>query len=99
MFFQIVFISLLQFVLGLLLCFAGFRLFVILLPVFSFFAGFLLTAQAIQQLFGGGFLATASSWVFGFVVGLLCAAAAYFFFYAAVVILAASAGYELGVGL
>jgi hypothetical protein len=99
MFLQTVFISLLLFGLGLPLCFAGFRLFVILLPVFGFFAGFLLTAQIIQQLVGGGFLVTASSWVFGFVIGILCAVAAYYFYVAAIVILAVTVGYELGVGL
>lgn len=99
MFFQTVFVSLLALFLGASLCFAGYRLFVILLPVWSFFVGFLVTAQVIQELFGGGFLATAGSWVFGFVVGGLCALAACFFFYAAVAVLAASAGYELGVGI
>jgi hypothetical protein len=99
MFFQIVFVSLLALLLGLAFCFAGFRLFVLLLPVWGFFAGFLVTAQAIQQLFGGGFLATTGSWVVGFLVGVVCAIAAYFFYYAAVAVLAATAGYELGVGL
>lgn len=96
---QIVLVSLLALLLGLALCFAGYRLFVILLPLWSFFAGFLVTAQVIQELFGGGFLATVGSWVFGFVVGGLCALAAYFVYYAAVVVLAVSAGYELGVGI
>jgi len=99
MFLQTVFVSLLLFGLGVSLCCAGFRLFVILLPVFGFFAGFLLTAQVIQQLSGDGFLVTASSWVFGFVIGILCAVAAYYFYVAAVVILAVVVGYELGVGL
>lgn len=99
MFFQTVFVSLLALFLGVALCFGGYRLFVILLPVWSFFSGFLVTAQVIQELFGGGFLATIGSWVFGFIVGGLCALAAYFFFYAAVAVLAASAGYELGVGI
>ncbi|HEX8033717.1 MAG TPA: DUF4203 domain-containing protein [Ktedonobacterales bacterium] len=99
MFFQIVFVSLLEIVLGVGLCFAGFRLFTILLPLFGFFAGFLVTAQAIQELFGGGFLATISSWVFAFIVGAFCAVAAYFFYYAAIAVLAATVGYELGVGL
>lgn len=99
MFFQIVFVALLQCLIGLALCFAGFRLFVILLPVFGFFAGFLVTAQAIQEVFGGRFLATASSWVFGFVVGALCALVAYLFYYGAVVVLAATVGYEFGVGI
>jgi hypothetical protein len=99
MFVQTVFISLLQVVLGLALCFAGFRLFVMVLPVLALFGGFLITAQVIQELFGGGFLISAGSWVLGIVVGLLCAVAAYYFFYAAVIVLAATVGYELGVGL
>jgi hypothetical protein len=85
--------------LGLAACFAGFRLFVILLPIWGFFAGFISTAQAIQQLFGGGFLATVSSWVIAFVIGVLFAVMAYFFYYAAVIVLAATVGYEIGVGL
>lgn len=98
MFVQTIFVALLLLVLGVALCAAGFRLFVILLPVYAFFAGFLVTAEAIQQLFGGGFLATIASWVFAFVVGLIFAVVAYLFYYAAIVILAGTAGYELGVG-
>lgn len=99
MFFQTIIVSLLALALGLVTCFAGFRLFVILLPIWGFFAGFLATAQAIQQLFGGGFLATISSWVVAVVVGVLFAVVAYLFYYAAIVVLAATVGYELGVGL
>lgn len=99
MFLQIVFVSLLQLLFGLAFLLGGFRLFVLLLPLWGFFAGFLVTAQALQELLGGGFLASISSWVFGFVVGALCAVAAYFFYYAAVTILCATVGYELGVGL
>jgi hypothetical protein len=99
MFVQTIFVSLLLLLLGLLLCFAGFRFFVLLLPLFGFFAGFLVTAQTIQELFGGGFLSTVGSWVAGFVIGLLCAVGAYLFYVLAVAILAATVGYELGVGL
>lgn len=99
MFFQTIFVALLLLTLGVLICAAGFRLFVILLPVYAFFAGFLATAEAIQQLFGGGFLATVASWVFAFFMGLVFAIAAYFFYYAAITILAATVGYELGVGV
>lgn len=99
MFVQTVVVSLLALLLGLVLCFAGFRFFVLLLPLWAFFAGFLVTSQAIQELFGDGFLATTSSWVFGFVIGIACALVAHYFFYGAVVVLAASVGYELGVGI
>jgi hypothetical protein len=98
MFFEIVIMSLIAMLVGLAVTFFGFRLFVILLPIWAFFAGFLATAQAIQELFGGGFLATVSSWVFALVVGVMFAVAAYFFYYAAIAILAATVGYELGVG-
>ena len=40
MFFQTVFWSLLIILLGLGLCFAGYRFFMILLPIWGFFAGF-----------------------------------------------------------
>ena len=99
MFFQTVLVSLLMLSLGLATCFAGFRLFVILLPIWGFFAGFITTSQAIQQLFGGGFLATVSSWVIAVVIGALFAIVAYFFYYAAVIVLAATVGYEIGIGL
>lgn len=99
MFFQTVFVAVLALLLGLVVCFAGFRLFVILLPIWGFLAGFVATAQAIQELFGGGFLATLTGWVFGLVIGLLFGLAAYFFYYAAVVILAATVGYEIGVAI
>jgi hypothetical protein len=99
MFFQTIVLAVLALLLGLAVCFFGFRLFVLLLPLWAFFAGFLATAQAVQELFGGGFLATVSSWVFGLAIGVLFAIAAYFFYYAAIVILAATVGYEIGVGI
>jgi len=98
MFFQIVFAALLQLLIGLALCFAGFRVFVLVLPIIGFFGGFVVTAQAILELFGGGFLATVSGWVFGFVVGVFAAVIAYFFYYGAVVVLAGVFGYELVTG-
>lgn len=99
MFIQVIFTALVQIVLGLALCFAGYRVFVLALPVFGFFGGFIVTAGAIQELFGGGFLATASGWVFGFVVGICCALLAYFFYTAAIIILAAVFGFEVGIGI
>ena len=99
MFFETIFVSLLLLLLGLALCCAGYLFFVALLPVLGFFSGFLVTAESIQELFGGGFLATVSSWVMGFVVGIVFAVAAYFFYYAAVAILAGMVGYELAVGV
>jgi hypothetical protein len=76
----------------------GYRLALILLPIWGFFAGFIFGAQVLQEFFGDGFLATTASWVVGVVIGLLFAVLSYLFWYVAVVILFASIGYWLGWG-
>ncbi|HLE13231.1 MAG TPA: hypothetical protein VI776_00675 [Anaerolineales bacterium] len=79
--------------------FAGYRFFLFLLPVWGFFFGFMLGAQTLQALFGTGFLADVTSWVFGLVVGLVFAVLSYLFYIVAVAVIAGSLGYALGVGL
>jgi len=74
----------------------GYRLALILLPIWGFFAGFLIGAQAIQALVGGAFLGTAPiGWVVGGVIGLAFGALSYAFWYVAVVIALGSVGYWL----
>src|SRR5215831_19384520 len=99
MFFQTVLVSLLLILLGLALTFAGYRFFVILLPIWGFFAGFQFGATIFTDLFGQGFLSTAISWVVGLLVGFTAAILAYLFYAAAVVLLAGFVGYQLGVGV
>jgi predicted flap endonuclease-1-like 5' DNA nuclease len=84
---------------GLVLVFAGFKLFRVVLPIWGFFFGFLLGAQAVQAIFNVGFLTTITSWVVGFIIGLLFAVLAYPFYTFAVAIIAASLGYLAAVGL
>ncbi len=84
---------------GLVLCFAGYRFFFILLPIWGFFFGLAFGAQSIQALFGTAFLATITSWVVGFCVGAVFAVLSYLFYVAAVAILAGSVGYSLVVGI
>jgi len=84
---------------GLAFVFAGFRFFLILLPIWGFFAGFVLGADIVTQLFGQGFLATTTSWVIGFVFAVVCAVLSYLYYWFAVIFLGASAGYALGIGL
>ena len=84
---------------GLLLAFAGYRLFLVLLPIFGFFFGFFLGAQAIQALLGEAFLGTVTSWVVGFIVGAIFAVLSYMFYMAAVAVIAGGLGYAAGVGL
>jgi hypothetical protein len=98
MFFQTILVSLIAILMGLALTLSGFRFFIILLPIWGFFAGFSATGTAIQGLWGAGFFNTIFSWVIGLLVGLLFAALAYLFYYAAIVILGATVGYQLGIG-
>lgn len=73
----------------------GYRLALILLPIWGFFAGFLIGAQIAQALVGGGFLGTPVGWVVGGVIGLAFGALSYAFWYVAVVIAFGSVGYWL----
>ena len=84
---------------GLAVSFAGYRLFLILLPIWGFIFGLALGAQTIQALFGVGFLSTVTSWVVGFVVGGVFAVLSYLFYMVAVALIAGSLGYSIGVGL
>lgn len=79
--------------------FGGYRLFLILLPIYGFFFGLAFGAHSVQALFGDGFLSTTTSWVVGFFAGLLFAVLSYLFWAVAVAIAAGSLGYALVAGL
>lgn len=81
------------------LIFGGYRFFLFLLPIWGFFFGFGLGAQAVQALFSDGLFATVTSWVVGFVVAIIFALASYFFYAAAIAVVAGALGYMLGVGI
>ncbi len=93
------FLGLLAIAIGAAFCFAGYRFFRFLMPLWGFAVGFVGGATGVAALFGDGFLATVTSWVVGAVIGLVCALLAYAFYWAAVVLLGASVGYALGAGL
>lgn len=84
---------------GLALAFWGFRVFLILLPIWGFFAGFLLGANGVEYIFGDAFLATATGWVVGFLLGLLFAVLAYLYYFVAIILLGGALGYQLTIGL
>lgn len=84
---------------GVLLAFFGYRLFLVLLPIWGFFFGFFLGADTIHSLFNTGFLTTITGWVVGFVVGAIFAVLSYLFYIAAVAIIAGSLGYFVAVGI
>lgn len=80
--------------------FAGYRFFLVLLPIWGFVWGFGLGAQSVQLLFQEQtMLASVTSWVVAFFVGVLFAVLSYLFYLAAVALFSASIGYALGVAL
>jgi len=85
--------------LGAAFCFVGYRLFMVMLPIWGFFAGFWLGAAAVSLLFGAGFLATLTAWVVGFAAGLVGAVFSYLFYLVGIAIVSAAFGAALGTGL
>ena len=89
---------------GLAFAFYGFKLFLILLPIWGFFAGFLIGVELTTSLLGGadadaGFLATTTGWVVGFILGLVFAVLSYLYYWVAVILLGGVLGYQLTYGV
>ena len=97
--FQVLFAALFALLFGAAFCLWGYRIFLVLLPVWGFFAGFWLGAHTITLLLGEGFLATTTGWIVGFVAGILLALFSYLFYALGVAIIAGVAGYAIGTGL
>src|SRR6188768_421264 len=92
-------VGLLAVAVGLAFAFYGFRLFLILLPIWGFFIGFLFGAGFVTALFGDGFLSTALSWIVGFGFAVVFALLSYLYYWFAVIFLGGSIGYALGLSL
>jgi len=96
---QIIFISLIVFLLGLAVIVYGYRIFLVLLPVFGFFAGFWLGADITSLALSTGFLGSIAGWVAGFVLGLIFALFSYMFFKFAIGVQAMIITYSIVAGL
>jgi hypothetical protein len=97
--FQLLCAGMIAMIFGLVVLLNGYKVFLILLPIWGFIFGFVLGAETLQALFGVGFLATVTSWAIGFIVGAVFAVLSYLFWIVAVALFSASIGYGLGVGL
>jgi hypothetical protein len=96
---EVLFLALFAFVIGLAVCFVGYRVFLVMLPIWGFFAGLWLGAEGIALLLGEGFLATTTGWVVGFILGLVMAVLSYAFYTAGVAIVSFGFGAAFAVGL
>jgi hypothetical protein len=82
--------------LGLALCFGGYRLARILIPLWGLLAGFTLGAAGVSDALNNSFIGTTMGIIVGVIVGLVFALLAYFFFSLAVILFTASLGYWIG---
>ncbi len=92
-------IGLLALVIGVLFCFAGYRLFRVMMAIWGFLLGFFIGTQVILSSLGHGSLETILAWGTGILLGLILATLAYALYTAAMTLLGASIGYALGTGL
>jgi len=95
----ILFASIIAALVGLAFCFCGYRIFLVLLPIWGFFAGFWLGATVISMIFGGGFLGTVTGIVVGFIAGIIFAVLSYLFYIVGVAIIAGAIGGVLSSGI
>ncbi len=92
-------VGLFALLIGMGVCFNGYRWFLIILPIFGFFVGFIVGAQGLQALLGDGAFLTVSSWVVGFILGLIFAVLSYLFYFIGVALIGGAVGYGLVTGL
>jgi hypothetical protein len=96
---QILVAALLAVLVGCGMCFYGYRLFMVLLPIWGFFAGLWLGLKGVQLVMGGGFLGDSTGILVGLILGVIAAMLSYMFYFLGVFIVAASFGVTLGFGL
>lgn len=91
-------IGVLAIVIGLLACFAGYRVFRIVLPILGFLVGLGVGAQLASVVFSEPYLGSPLSWAVAIVVGLLAAVIAFVWWYVSVALAIAGLGYAIGYG-
>jgi hypothetical protein len=83
---------------GILACFAGYRVFRIVLPILAFIVGLGLGAELAERFLGEPYLDSFTSWVAAILVGLVLAAIAFVWWYVSVALTIAGLGYAIGYG-
>jgi hypothetical protein len=81
--------------LGAVVCFAGFRVFLLVLPIFGFFVGFMTGLAATSMLLEVGIFSSLLAFVVGIALGILFALLSYFYWWGAILVIAGTLGYEI----
>ena len=93
------FVALIAIAIGLVAVFFGYRLFRAVLPVFGFVVGAIVGAQAVNIVFGDGFLSTLLSIITAVVVGVVFGLLAYAFWALGVILVVFGMGFAIGTAL
>ncbi len=96
---QLIIAALAAALLGALLYFLGYRIFLVLLPVWGFFAGFWFGLELSRIVLGKGLFATSTGVIVGLIVGIVLAVLSYMIFELGVGLIAAGFGIIIGSGL
>lgn len=94
-----IFVVLLAALMGVAALLWGYRIFLVLLPIWGFFAGLWLGVTGTTMLLGDGFFWTVTGLIIGVLLGLVAAVLSYIFYMVGVVIIAAAIGAMLGSGI
>ena len=94
-----VIVGLAALVIGGVFCFWGYFAMRLVIPIWGFFAGFMVGAGATSWMDNSEFLSTVLGWIIGFFVGLLFAVLAYLFYEIAIVLTFAAIGFTFGADL
>ena len=92
-------VALILIAVGAVALFAGFKLWLVLLPIFGFVTGFVVGAELMATWLGDGFLVNVLGIVVGAIVAVLFAVLALFWWWAAVILVLAGFGFAIGYGL
>ncbi len=92
-------VAVLALAVGAAFCFAGFKFFLILLPIWAFFIGLLAAPRRRRPCSATASCRTVTGWVVGVVVGIAFAILSYLFYWIAVILLGGTIGYAVGAGI
>jgi hypothetical protein len=92
-------IGILALLIGAAFCFAGFKWFLILLPIWGAVVGFTFGMDAMHSLLGSTFFADAIALLVGIILAVVFAVLSYLYYYFAIILLGGALGYALGVGV